>query len=654
MNPVAIQRAERYSVQSLPEVDKEANSFNTSAFWSDVSHRGEILPDPVTRQGERWLRWYDRQNMNTLWHGAKSGLMKKIGATPYELKGGRNLTSYFDDVLRYAQFGAGFRQLIELIANDYFVFNGGAYMEVIAPGNPLRPPTGRATGLAHLDSFMCVPTGNPEYPVVYTDRKGMLHLLHHTRVVHFVDTPDGDQNHPGYGRSALWRAIAICQRQILMNRYVVTGLDDKPPPGMLLVGGMTREKWNTVWAQFRSDQTTDEKPDWGRTIALFGVDADHAPKVESVTFSNPPDKFDYKVYVELDVHEMALAIGVDIQELWELTSGNLGTAGQSQVQHAKSQGKTYGEFLATFERAMNNYVLPTSLEFEFKVADPYEAQESASTAKMWADFITAAGSALTDDEKRQILANQVEAVADAIVDENGELIRLTDADPVEPEQVEVTVDDAAPQDETPPSAQGEDVTVQDNAPNFSSSGKTYDETRRAFVTDFSDLAEAGLADDVTRRRAGVVLRAQIARHGRAAYNDGLRAGGVEDGMSEDDLAAVTTLIAEQSSYVTDFLNSLYADGVTDVAAHSTMWANKSLQPFFDAGRLSADANGLYVWELGNAEHCASCLKMSGQKHRLKEYAAKGVMPKSSALECRGYNCACRLVKTSGRSKGGWL
>ena len=46
--------------------------------------------------------------------------------------------------------------------------------------------------------------------------------------------------------------------------------------------------------------------------------------------------------------------------------------------------------------------------------------------------------------------------------------------------------------------------------------------------------------------------------------------------------------------------------------------------------------------------------MSGQKHRLKEYAAKGVMPKSDKLACHGFNCACLLVKTSGRSKGNWL
>ena len=63
---------------------------------------------------------------------------------------------------------------------------------------------------------------------------------------------------------------------------------------------------------------------------------------------------------------------------------------------------------------------------------------------------------------------------------------------------------------------------------------------------------------------------------------------------------------------------------------------------------------MYEWVLGDAEHCSSCLAMSGQKHRLKEYVNKGITPKASVLECGGYLCACSLVKTTGRAKGGWL
>ncbi|WP_460905811.1 hypothetical protein, partial [Staphylococcus aureus] len=68
----------------------------------------------------------------------------------------------------------------------------------------------------------------------------------------------------------------------------------------------------------------------------------------------------------------------------------------------------------------------------------------------------------------------------------------------------------------------------------------------------------------------------------------------------------------------------------------------------------ADKNGIYEWVLGNAEHCADCLKMSGQTHRMKDYVRKGIVPQASMLECKGFNCACSLKKTNDVSSGTWL
>ncbi len=653
MTEELVKRALRDTAQVLPEVQQNGTG-EASGFWSEPYARSDYLASWGTRQRERQLRAYDRDTNNTLWQGARSMLEKKFAGTPSEIHGGRNLARYFDDVLRYAEFGKGQRQLKKLVARDYLRFDGGAYVEVIAPGNPMKPPTGRVTGLAHLDGYACLPTGDPTYPVVYNDRKGRQHLLHHTRVLHFVDSPDGDQNNPGYGQCALSRAIAIVVRQIHMGRYVVAKLDDKPPPGMVLVSGMTRQTWNAAWQHYRDEQNSDERPGWGKVLPLFGVDAAIAPKVDSVPFASTPDKFDFKVYVELDVHELALALGVDIQDLWELTGGNLGSSGQSEIQHAKSRGNTLGDMLSMWELAMNNQVLPEPLEYEHKTRDPYEANERAQNAQTWAGFVNMAGDALTAEEKRQILANQVEAVADAVIDGNGELIRLPDADRTSASPtLDVTIDDAAPA--TAGAVENDPVQLELVKELLPSGQKDFDATRAAFVSAFEDLAAAGLDGDLNRRRAGTVLRANISRLGRQSYADGLKEGGVEE-LSDDDLSAIAVLIAEQSGYVTSFMDTLFADGVTadGITAHANAWANKSLQAFYDAGVLSADANGLYIWELGATEkHCTDCQRMAGQKHRFKEYHDKGIYPKSDTLDCGGFQCDCRLTKTTGRAKGKW-
>ena len=648
MADLNLAKLERESVQTLPQVDTKSGASGAS-FWGFFEQRGSILPAWGTRERERWLRWYDRNEYNTLWQGASSGLIKKIKATPYELKGGRNLTHKFDSILREAQFGAGWSVFLSLVLRDYLRFDGGAYVEVIAPGNPLKPPTGAVTGIAHLDAYRCLPTGDPEYPVVYYDRKGGLHVMHHTRILHLIDLPDGDQEHPGYGLCSLSRAIAVVNRQLLISQYIASNLDDKPSPGVVIANNINAAERDTIFAAFRQEQSTDLPPEWGRVAWVFNMNPNLAAKLENFSFSRPPEKFDYPVYVNLDVNELALAIGIDKQELWEL-SGATGTAGQSIIQAEKSEGKAPGEIRATLEREINSKLLPESLEFQWKVRDGRAAQQEATTAQIWAGVATQLEPLIGKQRAAEILANQVEAVADALFDENGAMVRLDDQDerPADAAPLELTVDDAEPAGaETPTSA----------TPMQPQLVKDFDATRASFISDFKDLVSAGLADDVSRRRAGTVLRAQISRLGRTAYDDGLKAGGVDDGLSDDDLAVATLLIAEASGYVTPFLNEVYQQGLTDaeIDARADAWANKTLTPFYQQGLASADANGLYEWVLGETDkHCASCQKMSGQKHRLKEYMAKDIKPQSSVLNCGGYHCACSLVKTTGRAIGRWL
>jgi hypothetical protein len=319
--------------------------------------------------------------------------------------------------------------------------------------------------MAVLDSLHCYPTGDPEYPVVYTNAKGTMHLLHRTRVRHFVDMPDSDTKMRGYGKCALSRSIAVANRQLLMGRYIEQALDDNPPPGFALLSGLSRQKFNEAFQAYRTEQSGDMRPEWGRIAWLVGLQPEHPVSLEFVPFSKPPEAFDRVTYTETDVNELALAIGVDKQELWELGSGDLGSGAQSEVLHAKSQGKMIGALYSMLERAFND-VLPDTCEFAFKVQDPYEVQERAQTASLWAGVVQVLGDKLTPDEARLLLANQIEAVKDAISDASGESARLNDIDPKgEPPPPEITADDASPmQDEAPPASAAPETTADDSTP----------------------------------------------------------------------------------------------------------------------------------------------------------------------------------------------
>lgn len=727
---------ERHSVQTLPDASDGVVPFRVWQFQG----RGDILPAWGTRHRERVLLTWDRHERNWMWQSAVAGLAARIASAPNELRGGPRLTGYFRNLLDNADFGAGWQVFIKKVVRDYLRHDVGAFIEVIAPGNPRRAPTGRVVGLAHLDSMRCFPTGDPEYPVAYHSQTGAIHLLHHTRVIHLADMPDGDTANPGYGLCALSRAIAIAQREIHMGRYVAAQLDDKPAPGILIVRGMQDAQLQAATRAYWDKRNTDSGSMWGSQLVLNNPAANNRIEVEQQSFSNAPPSWDFEKYTTLNVNSMALALGVDVQELWQLASGSLGSGSQSEILHAKSQGRTLGDLLTAIERAINFHVLPPALTFEFKQRDPYEAQASAATANLWADFAAKTSAVLSADEVREVLSNQVEAVADAITDADGQVVRLYDADPEGPEQIAddtdgttgegaVIADDtdgakAAPDNTTFDSVTYNGVTVQaspvrsssrddkkymrwvrrgdnerlvhwgqpgeqmerDNpearanfnsrhdcaskrdpfAPGFWACwawqptadvrSKAIQSTRLDFEAGFEDILAEARVGNINRRRFGVLLRALVARMGRRAYTDGLTDGGVTtEALEGDDLARYTVLVAEQSQYITNLGRVLFRDdGVTDgqAAVKPALWFNKSIQPFYDAGKLSADRNGMYEWVLGaTEEHCDTCLGLNGQRHRLKAYHNRDLVPKSSRLQCGGYQCDCRLQRTTQPARG---
>lgn len=649
MNATTFDKAREQSVRVFPDADQNP------AFVALNLQRDPVLPPWGTRRREWALRNWYRNSYNWMTQGTIMGLITKFLSSPWEVSGpkaGVNYAPYFQDVLREMPPGSGWDEEWSKLWLDYFRQDGGGYLEVVGPGKADGELTGRMTGLAHLDSLRCYPTADPEFPVIYWDRDGQRHKMHTSRILHFVDMPDGDDFNPGYGLCALSRAIAIVEQQYYMLRYARENLDELPPPGFATITGMTQAAFDKAIEAYLERKSRDLPPAYGNVVTLFGADAAITPKLDFQTFSRAPEKYDYVEWVNLQVNALALVFGIDKQEIWELGGGGagrgMGTAAQSETLHAKSETKTIGHMRALVERRLNS-TLPRSCEFQFKIKDGQQAQQDAVNAQTWGAAVTSMGSLIQPNEARQILANMVEAVRDAITDEAGELIRLNDAD-LEPEEDQITGDDTAPVDTNAPAGQ---------APAPPVAQKDYADTRAQFVANIIDLFHAGNQDDLNRRRAGVVMRAQLNRLGRQAYEDGLKQGGVEDGMDDEDRATFTVWLATQSQYVTRFLDELYTAGLTDkeIEARADVWANKSLQGAYYDGVSSADRNGLYEFVgTDGLESCDQCKALKGQVHRMKDWTSKGLRPGVDTVnfDCGGWQCQHGLTKTSGKASGNWL
>ncbi len=651
----------RQTVQDFPPKDTIGSGF----FVTEVK-RGWYLPPYGERRRDKVLREFDRHEDNALWQGAEGGFLTKAANVPWEVTGegytvadrGRgaerlDAVSYFTDLLQQAHFGQGWKFQVKRSGRDYLSQDFGALWEIIGPGDPDTPLIGAVSGIAVLDSLRCFSTGNPEFPIIYFSQiTGQLHRMHRTRIVRFVDMPDGDERMYGNGLCALSRYISIAQQQIYMSRYIVQNLDDKPKPGVSIWSNISDSNLQTAIAKYNKETTADELGPLGKTLNLFSIDPSAPATMNPVNFSTAPEKFDYKAFMEIHINALALVLGVDKQELWELGGGSLGSGAQSEMLAQKARGKAFGDFLSTIEQLINIRVLPdgdspgatAQVKFAFKYKD--EQEEEAQTKKDQALIQIAKGLkelGFGPQTIANMLADRSETFKELLTDDGGQVVTGTVADDsVEPERT--AANDTPQLPEQPAAAQIPAIAGQ----------KAYSATKAEFVAVLSDLIRGGLADDLSRRRFGIVMRGHLRRLGQMAYEDGLKAGGVEGEVDDDDLARVQDWLGEQSSYVTHFADTVYKEGLTpgDVQNRAELWAAKSLELMYQEGLKSADANGAYEWTLGATEdHCETCQRLAGQVHRLKEWYKRDLLPRRDKLACGGFNCKCSLKRVQKPAQG---
>ena len=165
----------------------------------------------------------------------------------------------------------------------------------------------------------------------------------------------------------------------------------------------------------------------------------------------------------------------------------------------------------------------------------------------------------------------------------------------------------------------------------------------------------GNSDPVDFRRAHKALLREVAPQ---VYSEGMNEGGIaEDAQDEEDKAAMSEAVDDwlgsQLSFVNDFSKAI-GEARKDkeqrpaILDRVEMWVN-SLRDFGSQGKAYANGNEKGTWILGDAEHCKSCLRYAAMKpHRMSWWLARD-LPRSSDLECGGFNCACDIVDSEGNS-----
>lgn len=630
-----VDMAQKYSVQ---EIVKARDTAVLSPLWYQfVASVESSLLLPAWGNAARLYQlrrlWYDQRN--TLVTGALVGLKNKIVQTPWELSGPKTRTPHFQEVLQKASLGAGFSEFVSQIIQDYLTLDHGAFIEIIGAGYPdqsLRPE--RVLGINALDGLRCYPTGDPEYPVYYQSHvTNKLHKLHATRVIRMIDTPSPDPFFRRLGLSAMSRAANVANVMMHLTEYQVNSLDDAPADGIIAIKGIPDSYYHRAKDNFESNRKSGKVGTMRNLLELTSADPQYPVEVQYTQFSQMPQGETTDSMLRNYVNMLALAIGVDPQDIFPLASSAMGSGSQSAILAQKGKAQSYGLILTELERLINLAVLPRNMEFKWKQRDAEADTIEAQTAQQWAGMATTllSSNVISQEEARKLIANNVEAFGDLLLDEAGQ-VRLPDDDP---KAEETTVDDTTPVGTEPDVTTGE---------------KALEDTQTQFETAIGSLFAKAVSGQTKRDSFGIVARGMIATYGAKAYRDGLRDGGIDPSeISQEELTEISQLAATQSQYVTAVAEAIYEDGNVSAAeaeGKPRLWWNKSMMPFYNAGLIAADKNGSYQFRLGSTEqHCNDCLRLNGQVHRIRDWVKSGWMPQSSSLECGGWRCDCRLEKT---------
>lgn len=143
-------------------------------------------------------------------------------------------------------------------------------------------------------------------------------------------------------------------------------------------------------------------------------------------------------------------------------------------------------------------------------------------------------------------------------------------------------------------------------------------------------------------------------YARDTYVEGMSEGGLDESeLDEEDELAIDAWIDVQIDHVEGFVEfAKTIKSVPDEARSARqsaildrvkLWV-KELRDLGGKGRLRAKDGELAFWELGDTEdHCDSCLSNSRLKpHRVKWWRDADRLPRSKDLDCKGFNCDCRL------------
>ncbi len=276
-------------------------------------------------------------------------------------------------LINQSEFGDGWGAFYSKFIEDLVTQDNGAFAEIIGDGEPDGPIIGMPLGVAHLDSWRCRRTGDPEFPVVYESSAGPLTKLHRTRVLFGAQQPSPIETMYGVGFSAVSRCINNSQSLLDMLIFKQEKIGSRPQRQILVTsGGLDPDDVTSAFEQANENMDNQRLSRYSRTVVVGASGLENAG-LEAVDLASLPDGFNEETSVSLGMAAIALAFSMDPRELWP-GQASRSTRAEALISHIKQRGKGPGQIIQMTERGFNAKVLPSQLMLVFDFQD--DAQDA--------------------------------------------------------------------------------------------------------------------------------------------------------------------------------------------------------------------------------------------------------------------------------------
>lgn len=359
------------SIQTLPtENGSEASLY---IHWIATIADGIIPWGKNPQQRDQQLRaFYKTESILASTVGI---IAARNAAFEWKLEGPSSTVERCHEFLQDANFGRGMVDFVTRFSVDLATQDKGAFVEIIRDGDS---PDSPCIGIANLDASRCMITGNPLFPVIYTDRAGKMHKLPSYRVYHATEMPTTDEAAMNLQFCAVSRVLKYAQNHRDYVTYEGEKVGGRNQRAVHLVSGINSSE---ITGALKTAQDNADNVGFSRYLQpaiASSVKPDATISHVMLELASLPSGFNQAENFRQYVAIIAMAFLTDYLELAPLPGGGLGSATQSVTLDKKSKEKGAELFRKIVANMMNNSgILPRNVEFGWIDSD-YENEKTAA------------------------------------------------------------------------------------------------------------------------------------------------------------------------------------------------------------------------------------------------------------------------------------